>query len=283
MPGENDSAVCLSLFDRQLPTYLALPEPTQGRGQVVITSGDVLLRFDPAQVRFAQRGRHRPGVLRPPAAGEPPRRILLRAGRRGPAVPAEALHRRAEGTRGHRRLRPVLSRYRRDALRCGHGGPAAATFRRPAGQERPPGLRRTARASRHGAWTRLLSRNLLCHGPAGAAWITTSGPPTQSGSKWTAAMLGELFETLSAIPFNVQLLKHCEFLDFGMNRSHHQQRHPPAPGGPGRLAPAGLSGHQQRNRLRRRGPGLGKLGGRLPDSFAAGTGRRQRRRRHRCG
>ncbi len=56
VPGENDSAVCLSLFDRQLPTYLALPAPTQGRGQVVITSGDVLLRFDPTQVRFKKEG-----------------------------------------------------------------------------------------------------------------------------------------------------------------------------------------------------------------------------------
>ncbi|MBM4029444.1 MAG: hypothetical protein FJ280_29210, partial [Planctomycetes bacterium] len=41
----------------------------------------------------------------------------------------------------------------------------------------------------------------------------------ESGSKWTKPMLGELFETLSAVPFHMQLLKHCEFLDFGMNRS----------------------------------------------------------------
>ncbi len=56
VPGENDSAVCLSLFDRQLPTYLALPAPTQGRGQVVIASGDVLLRFDPTRVKFTREG-----------------------------------------------------------------------------------------------------------------------------------------------------------------------------------------------------------------------------------
>ncbi len=41
----------------------------------------------------------------------------------------------------------------------------------------------------------------------------------QSGSKWAPAMLGKLFTPLSAIPFNVQLLERCDFLDFGMNRS----------------------------------------------------------------
>jgi galactokinase/mevalonate kinase-like predicted kinase len=39
-----------------------------------------------------------------------------------------------------------------------------------------------------------------------------------SGSKWTGDMLAGLFETLSGIPFSMQLLQHCEFLDFGMNR-----------------------------------------------------------------
>jgi len=61
VPGENDSAVCLSLFDRQLPTYLALPAPQHGQGQVVIASGDVLLRFDPSDIRLtkqASRGSH---------------------------------------------------------------------------------------------------------------------------------------------------------------------------------------------------------------------------------
>ena len=56
VPGESDSAVCLSLFDRQLPIYLALPEPEHDRGQIVIASGDVLLRFEPSDVRFVRPG-----------------------------------------------------------------------------------------------------------------------------------------------------------------------------------------------------------------------------------
>ena len=40
-----------------------------------------------------------------------------------------------------------------------------------------------------------------------------------SGSKWSGGMLAELFKTLSTVPFNVQLLKHCDFLDFGASRA----------------------------------------------------------------
>ena len=56
VPSESDTAIPLSLFDRQLPIYLRLPEPAADAGQVVITSGDVLLRFEPAEVRFAAEG-----------------------------------------------------------------------------------------------------------------------------------------------------------------------------------------------------------------------------------
>lgn len=56
VPGESDRAVPETLFDRQLPTYLALPPTRPGSGQVVIASGDVLLTFDPSQVRFDAEG-----------------------------------------------------------------------------------------------------------------------------------------------------------------------------------------------------------------------------------
>lgn len=56
MPGQTDTAVPLTLFDRQLGRYLDLPPGGQGRGQIVITAGDVLLLFNPADVRFAPEG-----------------------------------------------------------------------------------------------------------------------------------------------------------------------------------------------------------------------------------
>lgn len=56
VPGENDSALELTLIDRLLPQYLDLPPMSSGQGQVVVTTGDVLLRFDPTSIRFAEKG-----------------------------------------------------------------------------------------------------------------------------------------------------------------------------------------------------------------------------------
>ena len=56
LPGDHDSAVGRTLFDRQMPIYLALPPSPPDHGQVVITAGDVLLDFDPGLVRFDRPG-----------------------------------------------------------------------------------------------------------------------------------------------------------------------------------------------------------------------------------
>jgi len=56
VPGESGGAPGTTLFDRLIPTYLELPKPASGGGQVVVTSGDVLLDFDAEDVVFAQNG-----------------------------------------------------------------------------------------------------------------------------------------------------------------------------------------------------------------------------------
>ena len=56
IPGESDRALGMTIFDRLIPVYLGLPGTAPGRGQVVVTTGDVLLTFDPAAVRFADEG-----------------------------------------------------------------------------------------------------------------------------------------------------------------------------------------------------------------------------------
>ncbi len=55
IPGETDRALGLTILDRLLPIYLALP-PTPGKGQVIITTGDVLLDFDPSSLIFDHPG-----------------------------------------------------------------------------------------------------------------------------------------------------------------------------------------------------------------------------------
>jgi len=56
IPGESDRALGMTIFDRLVPAYLALPGTAPGRGQVVVTTGDVLLAFDADAVRFADEG-----------------------------------------------------------------------------------------------------------------------------------------------------------------------------------------------------------------------------------
>ncbi len=52
IPGESDGALGMTLLDRQLPRFLDLPAPPQGMGQIVVASGDVILEFDPSEIRF---------------------------------------------------------------------------------------------------------------------------------------------------------------------------------------------------------------------------------------
>ena len=56
LPLAGDSVLGPTLFDRQLPTYLGLPLPAEDSGQVVITSGDMLLGFQANEVRLASTG-----------------------------------------------------------------------------------------------------------------------------------------------------------------------------------------------------------------------------------
>ena len=56
LPGENDSPLELTLIDRQLPEYLRLPPPPGRSGQIVVTSGDVMLAFDASSIAFSGTG-----------------------------------------------------------------------------------------------------------------------------------------------------------------------------------------------------------------------------------
>jgi fucokinase len=56
VPGESDSILGQTLFDRQLPVYLRLPTTSYGQGQVVVTTGDVFLDFDPEDIHFYEQG-----------------------------------------------------------------------------------------------------------------------------------------------------------------------------------------------------------------------------------
>ena len=62
-------------------------------------------------------------------------------------------------------------------------------------------------------------RELCCALGSQAALETYRQSTKGSGSKWSDRMLDEVFAKLSSIPFNVHLLTHCDFLDFGSSRA----------------------------------------------------------------
>jgi fucokinase / fucose-1-phosphate guanylyltransferase len=218
VPGESDSAVCLSLFDRQLPVYLSLPEPKPNEGQIVIASGDVLLRFEPSDVRFTRAGitglachaqpeqASRHGVF---CQGQDDKvRIYLQK----PSI-AEQKHRGA------------VNAYDQSCLDIGvmHFDASTAARLLHLFGVRSDAKGRLTLAGRRGkaVMERGLDfyREICCAMGSQADLETYVRSARGSGSKWSDAMLGELFKTLSTVPFNVQLLNHCDFLDFGSSRA----------------------------------------------------------------
>ncbi len=225
VPGENTSAACLTLFDRQLPTYLSLPAPPQGRGQVVITSGDVLLRFEPSDIHLT-----RPGVTGLACYAHPEQ-----ASRHG--VFCQGSAHAVDGDDSSVRLylqKPSISEQKAHGAINAYGqacldigvmhfdASTAVRLLRVFGA-RPDRDDRPVLAGRRGK--AVLERGLDFYREVCCAMGTDGGLDSytksarDSGSKWSGAMLAELFDAVSDIPFNVQLLKHCDFLDFGSSRA----------------------------------------------------------------
>ena len=215
VPGESDSAIDLTLFDRQIPTYLALPGPEARAGQVVITAGDVLLLFDPSEVRF-----DRPGVT----------------GLGCRAAPEQASHHGVYCTEGadvrlflqkpspaEQTEKGAVDRYGQSVLDVGvlsFDANTAVTL-----------LKTFGVASSHGklTWSGEMGdaiaslgldfyREVCCAMGTGTSTTQYVAAAGDSGSKWDPALLGRVFQSLNPTPFGVQVLRSCGFLHFGTTR-----------------------------------------------------------------
>lgn len=218
VPGESDRATYLSLFDRQLPIYLALPEPAPDAGQVVITSGDVLLRFEPSEVAFSAEGitglacyalpeqASRHGVFCPDH-GDKVRLYLQK-----PSIDEQAENR-------------AIDAYGQSCLDIGVMNFDASTavqmldfFGARPGRDGKLSLGGDV-GKAVTRWGLDFYREICCSMGVEASKGHHAKSARASGSKWNESMLGRLFEAFSAVPFSMQLLKHCDFLDFGTNRT----------------------------------------------------------------
>ncbi len=218
VPGESDRAVCLSLFDRQLPIYLALPETPADVGQVVFASGDVLLRFEPSEVRFAADGVTGLACFAAPE----------QASRHGVFCRGQADEVRLylqKPSPDEQNKRGALDAYGQACLDIGVINLDAKTavkmleiFGAGVGTDNKLSLAgEIGKAVRQ--WGLDFYREICCAMGTDAAIELYLKSVKSSGSKWSDILLNKLFDALSTVPFSMQLLKQCDFLDFGSSRA----------------------------------------------------------------
>ncbi len=217
VPGESDSAIAPTLFDRQLPTYLALPPAPPNAGQVVITAGDVLLSFDPESVEFAAEGMT--GLCcraAPKQASEhgvycahPDGRVRLYLQKPSAEAQADA---------------GAVDRYGQSLLDIGvihFDAATAVTLMKAFGV--------AADAAGGLAWSGELAAAIEAHGldlyrevccaiGAEATFEHYLANVRPSGSAWPESVLRRVCEALGEIPFHVRVLPQCGFLHFGTTR-----------------------------------------------------------------
>jgi fucokinase len=218
VPSESDTAIPLSLFDRQLPICLRLPEPADGAGQVVITSGDVLLRFEPAEVRFAAEG-----VTGLSCYALPEQASRHGVFCRGQEDKVRLYLQKPSVTK--QKENGAIDTYGQSCLDIGvmHFDATTAVkmlevFGASAGGDGKPTL--------SGEMGRAVLergvdfyREICCAMGSEASKSEHAESAKNSGSKWTKNLLGKLFKAFSPIPFSMKLLRHCDFLDFGTSRA----------------------------------------------------------------
>ena len=242
------------------------PPAPEGRGQVVIASGDVLPVFDPGSVSFAAPGIVGLGAAASARGSEPSWRLLRRGGRRrqGEPLPPETRSRASGEARRHGPLRPVPARHRGHALRRRNGDPVARGLRRG------PWARTVFPRFEDAARDLILDEGIDFYREICCALGAESGPvefieaARGSGSTWPDARLERLHRDLSGIPFSVEVLHPCGFHHFGDHPSAHPLGPRGARAGPGPGAVAHLSQNGESRRILRPRLGHQRLGGRVP-------------------
>jgi fucokinase len=217
LPGAPESALPPTLFDRLVPAFLALPEGIPGRGQVVVASGDALVRFDASTVEFTQPGLIALGCYATPE--EASRHGVFCIGEDGtgslylqkPSIETQ----RAAGALDECGRAPLdIGVMQMDAAAA---AALLSTFGlEPAGEgglDFAPQARR--RILGHGVD---LYREICCALGCAATLEQYNSSARASGSTWPAELLAQLLPALRAIPFHVQLVPECRFLHFGSTR-----------------------------------------------------------------
>jgi fucokinase len=207
VPGEAYAGLPATLFDLLVAEFLNLPAGAPGRGQIVVASGDALVRFDASNVRL-----DRPGMTVLGSYAEP-----AEAGRHGVyclgAGDSITLYLQKPPVE-EQKAAGAINAAGKTALDLGvmslDAEAAAVLLDRfdLAGEARE-------RILRHGLD---LYREICCAMGSAATVESYIRSARGSGSTWSGEMLAEVYPALRAIPFHVQLVPGASFLHFGSTR-----------------------------------------------------------------
>ena len=207
VPGETQTGLPATLFDLLVPEFLGLPQGAPGRGQIVVASGDALVRFDASNVRL-----DRPGMTVLGSNAEP-----AEASRHGVyclgADDSIALYLQKPAVE-EQKAAGAINAAGKTALDLGVmslDAEAAAVL-----------LNRFAFAGEARDWILQhgldLYREICCAMGSDATVESYVRSARGSGSTWSEEMLAEVYPALRAIPFHVQLVPDSSFLHFGSTR-----------------------------------------------------------------
>ena len=217
VPSHSDSALGPTLFDCQLPTYLALRPPEGGTGQIVVTSGDVLLRFDPSKVRFAPTGVTGLGCQASPRQASGHGVFCADSG-------GSVRLYLQKPTPDEQQAKGAINRYGQSIMDIGvmnlDAATAAAMLRM---------CQASPDASGKLAWAGPVAQAILSHGldfyleiccalGSDATGESYKASVRACGAKLDDSLLNRVFSSLSGTPFAVQVLPRCGFLHFGTTR-----------------------------------------------------------------
>src|SRR3984957_18098594 len=202
VPGESQTGLAMTLFDRLAPAFLDLPEGLPGQGQIVVAAGDALIQFDASTVRFPDEGMTALACYAAPEEASRHGVFCLEAGH------AITLYLQKPSL-DEQQASGAINRFGKTALDVGIMSLDAAT---------------AAVLLRTFCSAPLLSRGVdlyreICCAMGSAATVGHYVRSAHaSGSAWSGEMLAEVFPALLEIPFHVQVVPHCGFLHFGSTR-----------------------------------------------------------------
>ncbi len=203
VPGETHTGLPATLFDLLVPEFLSLPQGAPGRGQIVVASGDALVRFDASSVRL-----DRPGI------------IVLG----GNAEPVEASRHGVYCLGANDSITLFLQKPSVEEQKAAGAINAAGKTALDLGVMSLDAAAAAVLLNCFDSHERILRygldlyREICCAMGSAATLESYIRGARGSGSTWSEEMLAEVYPALRAIPFHVQLVPDSSFLHFGSTR-----------------------------------------------------------------